>query len=67
MPLEQAQKHYREIGDPLHDIEKSLNPKFVKQSLKAVLRLTDIFELLIPDEIKYCMSTKKLVINGNDF
>lgn len=67
MPLEEAKKHYEEIGDPLHDIEKGLNPKLVKQSLKSVLGLTKIFVPLLPDEIRYCMSTKKLVINGEDF
>ena len=36
MPLEEAQKHYQELGTLLHDIEKSLTPDFAFASLDAV-------------------------------
>lgn len=66
MPLEQAQKHYRELDEILHDIEKSLSPDLVKKSLSAVARLADQFRAALDPKILQT-SSKRLIIDGKDF
>lgn len=65
MPLELAQKHYEEIGEILHDIEKSLTPEFAKKSLEAVLSLEKTLRAAIQPDL-FETSSKRLVIDGED-
>jgi hypothetical protein len=66
MPLEQAQKHYHELGEILHDIEKSLSPELVKKSLEAVTKLAVAFRAAVNPKISQT-SSKRLIIDGKDF
>jgi hypothetical protein len=66
MPLEQAQKHYNDLGEILHDIEKALSPEFAKTSLAAVTRLAGKFRAALDPKILQT-SSKRLVIDGEDF
>jgi hypothetical protein len=66
MPLEQARKHYNELDEILHDIEKALSPEFAKTSLVAVTRLAGEFRAALDPKILQ-MSSKRLVIDGKNF
>lgn len=66
MPLTAAQKHYREVGEPLHDIEKALAPEMAKKSLAAVSALAVTFLAAIEPRL-VSSSCKRLVIDGQDF
>lgn len=61
MPLELAQKHYKELGEILHDIEKSLTPEMAQKSLKAVLSLANTLRATIKPTL-FETSSKRLVI-----
>lgn len=65
MPIAEAQSHYHEVSEPLHDIEKNLNPEFAKRSIKAVLELQSIFEKLLPPEVIHEVSKKELKFEAN--
>jgi hypothetical protein len=66
MPLEQAQKHYRELGEILHDIEKSLSHELVQNSLAAVTRLATEFRATLDPKI-FQTGSKRLIIDGKDY
>lgn len=66
IPLEQAQKHYHELGEILHDIEKALSPELVKKSFEAVVRLAVEFRAAVNPKIMQT-SSKRLIIDGEDF
>jgi hypothetical protein len=66
MPLEQAQKHYNELGEILHDIEKALSPEFAKTSLSAVTMLAGKFRAALDPKL-FQTSSKRLVIDGVNF
>jgi len=65
MPLEQAQEHYRQLGEVLHDIEKALTPEMAQKSLRAVLKLAETLRATIKPEL-YESSSKRLIIDGED-
>lgn len=65
MPLKDAQRHYRELGDVLHDIEKSLTPEMAYQTLNAVLNLEQMLRATLSPEIVQS-SSKRLVICDQD-
>ena len=62
MPLSEAQKHYHDLGDLLHDMEKSLTPGFAVRSLEAVRELEKLLIGAVALEERLQFSTKKLVI-----
>ena len=66
MPLEEARKHYDQLGDLLHDIEKSLSPEMAQKSLKAVLSLAEMLEAKLKPEV-FPSSSKRLIIDGVDY
>ena len=61
MPLKEAQSHYRELGDVLHDIEKSLTPEMAYKALNAVINLEQMLRATLSPEIVQS-SSKRLVI-----
>jgi hypothetical protein len=65
MPIAEAQSHYHEVSEPLHDIEKNLNPEFAKKVINAVLELQNIFEKLLPPEMLHKVSKKSLKFEAN--
>lgn len=65
MPLEEARKHYEQLGELLHDIEKSLTPDFAQRSLKAVEALTQLLRSKLKSAA-FQSSSKRLVIDGVD-
>lgn len=65
MPLELAQKHYRELGEILHDIEKSLTPEMAQKSLTAVINLSASLRATLDPKL-FQSSSKRLVIDGKD-
>lgn len=66
MPLTAAQKHYREVGEPLHDIEKALAPEMARKSLTAVTALAVTLQAAIEPRLRGG-SSKRLIIDGQDF
>ncbi|MBW8458139.1 MAG: hypothetical protein K0M58_06835 [Thiobacillus sp.] len=66
MPLEEAREHYKQLGEPLHDIEKSLSPEMAQKSLKAVLSLAEMLRATLKPEV-FESSSKRLVIDGVDY
>ena len=66
MPLTAAQKHYQEVGEPLHEIEKALTPEMAKKSLIAVAALAEDFQNAIEPRL-LARSSKLLIIDGQDF
>lgn len=66
MPLAEAQKHYHELGEILHDIEKSLTPEMAQKSLNAVITLAKKLRATVSPEILQS-SSKRIVIDGQDF
>jgi hypothetical protein len=65
MPLEEARKHYEELGELLHDIEKSLTPDFAQRSLEAVEGLAQLLRSKLKPAA-FQSSSKRLVIDGVD-
>lgn len=65
MPLAEAQKHYHELGEMLHEIEKSLSPEMAQKSLNAVITLIQTLQATISPEL-FEFSSKRLVIDGQD-
>jgi hypothetical protein len=65
MSLTAAQKHYREVGEPLHDIEKALTPEMAKKSLTAVSALAVSFHTAMQPRL-LGGSSKRLIIDGRD-
>jgi hypothetical protein len=66
MPLTAAQKHYQEVGEPLHDIEKALTPEMARTSLAAVTALASTLLAAIEPRLRGG-SSKRLIIDGQDF
>lgn len=66
MPLELARKHYHELGEILHDIEKLLSPELVTKSLSAVTKLAMDFRAALDPKMLQA-SSKRLIIDGQDF
>lgn len=65
MPLEQAQRHYREYGLPLHDIEKELSPERTQKALMAVSALERLFLSAVDDDQRREVSVSRLVISDD--
>jgi hypothetical protein len=65
MPIEEARRHYHEVGEVLHDIEKSLSPDIARKSLDAVVDLAQMLRATLKHEV-FQSSSKRLVIDGVD-
>ena len=65
MPLAEAQKHYHELGEVLHNIEKSLTPELAQKSLSAVLSLVRTLRATVSPKV-VLSSSKRLIIDGQD-
>lgn len=66
MPLAEAQKHYREIGEPLHEIERDISPENCKKWLKSVMAIRRQLEEHTDPSLWLIGSSKQLVINERD-
>ncbi|HZV98468.1 MAG TPA: hypothetical protein VFF74_05720 [Methylophilaceae bacterium] len=66
MPLAEAQKHYQELGDILHEIEKSMTPEMAQKSLRAVVNLAQTLRATVSPKI-FQSSSKRIVIDSQDF
>jgi hypothetical protein len=66
MPLAVAQKHYLEVGEPLHDIEKALSPEIALKSLAAVIALASLLQAATEPRLSGG-SSKRLIIDGQDY
>jgi hypothetical protein len=64
MPLEEAQKHYRELGVLLHDIEKALTPEIAHRSLKAVRQLEELLMGSLGENERMQISSTELIIGS---
>lgn len=65
MPLVEAQKHYHELGEILHDVEKSLTPEMAQKSLLAVVNLAKTLRATVDPKV-FQSSSKRIVIGGQD-
>ena len=65
MPLAEAQKLYRELGEPLHDIEKAMTPGMARKALASVTALASAFEGALKPRLRGG-SSKRLIIDGQD-
>lgn len=66
MPLAEAQKHYKELGTLLHDIEKVLTPEMAHKSLNAVRALEGLLMTTIDPQKWFQGSSSKLLINEDE-
>jgi len=65
MPLNEAQKHYDELGELLHEIEKALTPEFALRSLEAVRNLERLLIGPLDPAKRMQGSSKRLVFNDD--
>ncbi len=66
MPLAEAQKHYKELGTLLHDIEKVLTPELAHKSLNAVRVLEGLLLETLDPQKRFQGSSSRLVINDDE-